>query len=159
MSCEKFEEMINASWDGELNSSETDQLNLHLQDCQHCGEFFNAMRRIKGLFDIHQEITLSESFDQKFFARLGDLRSGAQKKATTRSWWEKRVLIPAPVAYAVIAVILFLTGIIFYIKKPVTPQPSAQFQSTTFVEESSQKIRKIKITKDDITVIQGQNHF
>jgi anti-sigma factor RsiW len=159
MSCEKFEEMISVSLDGELTAQETDQLHWHLSTCQACREFLSSMQQIKDLFKLQPDQVLSDEFDQKFFARLTELRSERRKETKAIPWWKVKFVIPAPVAYAVILAFLFLMGLIFYKKAPVEIAPSEQYYSEKQVVEVSQKIRKVKITKDDIIAIYGQKNF
>ncbi|MDZ7400937.1 MAG: zf-HC2 domain-containing protein [candidate division KSB1 bacterium] len=159
MSCKDYEEMISIALDGELSSSDADRLQLHLVGCQHCHEFLNSLQKIKGLFQLQPDTILSKDFDHKFFARLAELRQARQRQMSTQSWWRRKFLVPAPIAYAVALALIFFMGLAFHKKIPFRTVPSKEAYTQKYVDAPYEKIRKIKITKDDIFSIYGEKRF
>lgn len=159
MACKDYEEMISIGLDGELSPSDAERLQLHLVGCQHCREFLNSLQQIKGLIQLQPDDVISKDFDQKFFARLAELRQARQRQMSTQSWWRRKFVVPAPIAYAVVLALIFFMGLAFHKKIPFRTIPSKEAYTEKYVEVPSEKIRKIKITSDDIFSIYGENRF
>lgn len=67
--CDKYELMINAFIDGELDAAESNELRAHLIECEHCKEYAAAIALIaKGLRD--SEADVPEGFTESVMAKV-----------------------------------------------------------------------------------------
>ncbi len=91
--CEKFQEMISAYIDGEVDDAATSNLFFHLGGCSECRSLLKEMLRLRSA--------------------LQEIEQPVQKQPQESSFWKKRFAVPYPVA-AVIALAVMLSGFLFF---------------------------------------------
>ena len=79
--CEYYEELIGAALDGEITAEEDKELRAHLESCEACRSFYEAMRAISGTDDALGDVP--ENFTANVMARVHETATPAEKPATT----------------------------------------------------------------------------
>ena len=66
--CEYYEELIGAALDGEITAEEDKELRAHLESCEACRSFYEAMQAISGTDDALGDVP--ENFTANVMARV-----------------------------------------------------------------------------------------
>lgn len=77
--CEYYEELIGAALDGEITAEEDKELRAHLESCEACRSFYEAMQAISGTDDALGDVP--ENFTANVMARVHETAAPAEKPA------------------------------------------------------------------------------
>lgn len=77
--CEYYEELIGAALDGEITAEEDKELCAHLESCEACRNFYEAMQAISGTDDALGDVP--ENFTANVMARVHETAAPAEKLA------------------------------------------------------------------------------
>lgn len=77
--CEYYEELIGAALDGEITAEEDKELRAHLESCEACRNFYEAMQAISGTDDALGDAP--ENFTANVMARVHETAAPAEKPA------------------------------------------------------------------------------
>ena len=75
--CEYYEELIGAALDGEITAEEDKELRAHLESCEACRNFYEAMQAISGTDDALGDVP--EDFTANVMARVHEAAAPAEK--------------------------------------------------------------------------------
>ena len=75
--CEYYEELIGAAIDGEITAEEDKELRAHLESCEACRNFYEAMQAISGTDDALGDVP--EGFTANVMARVHEAAAPAEK--------------------------------------------------------------------------------
>ena len=75
--CEYYEELIGAALDGEITAEEDKELRAHLESCEACRSFYEAMQAISGTDDALGDVP--ENFTANVMARVHEAAAPAEK--------------------------------------------------------------------------------
>ena len=75
--CEYYEELIGAALDGEITAEEDKELRAHLESCEACRSFYEAMQAISGTDDALSDVP--EDFTANVMARVHETAAPAEK--------------------------------------------------------------------------------
>ena len=75
--CEYYEELIGAALDGEITAEEDKELRAHLESCEACRSFYEAMQAISGTDDALGDVP--ENFTANVMARVHETAAPAEK--------------------------------------------------------------------------------
>lgn len=75
--CEYYEELIGAALDGEITAEEDKELRAHLESCEVCRSFYEAMQAISGTDDALGDVP--ENFTANVMARVRETAAPAEK--------------------------------------------------------------------------------
>ena len=75
--CEYYEELIGAALDGEITAEEDKELRAHLESCEACRSFYEAMQAISGTDDALGDVP--EDFTANVMARVHEAAAPAEK--------------------------------------------------------------------------------
>lgn len=75
--CEYYEELIGAAIDGEITAEEDKELRAHLESCEACRNFYEAMQAISGTDDALGDVP--EDFTANVMARVHEAAAPAEK--------------------------------------------------------------------------------
>lgn len=78
--CEYYEELIGAALDGEITAEEEKELRAHLESCETCRKFYEAMQAISGADDALGEPP--ENFTANVMARVHEAAAPAKTPET-----------------------------------------------------------------------------
>lgn len=78
--CEYYEELIGAALDGEITAEEEKELRAHLESCEACRSFYEAMQAISGADDALGEPP--ENFTANVMARVHEAAAPAKTPET-----------------------------------------------------------------------------
>lgn len=81
--CEYYEELIGAALDGEITAEEDKELRAHLESCEACRSFYEAMRAISGTDDALGDVP--ENFTANVMARVHETAAPAEKPAKKKA--------------------------------------------------------------------------
>lgn len=70
MNCDKYNELIHQSLDGELNSSEQGVLDAHLESCEDCTMKYEELKMLKEVLDEESLLELPEGFKAELHDKL-----------------------------------------------------------------------------------------
>ena len=77
--CEYYEELIGAALDGEITAEEDKELRAHLESCEACRSFYEAMQAISGTDDALGDVP--ENFTANVMARVHETAAPAEAPA------------------------------------------------------------------------------
>jgi len=126
MNCLDYKEIIAAHVDRMLATEEEQQVQMHLEQCPRCKQFFRWETEIKKLLrEKLPPATIQPSFKEALLERL----EGKRKRTSTR-WFEQRYAIGAAVA------LLFLARTSLFVHRnqvgdDIFSQAVAQYQTVT----------------------------
>ena len=80
--CEYYEELIGAALDGEITAEEGKELRAHLESCEACRGFYEAMQAISGTDDALGDVP--ENFTANVMARVHEAAAPAKKAGIAR---------------------------------------------------------------------------
>lgn len=75
--CEYYEELIGAALDGEISTEENEELRAHLDTCESCRNFYDAMKAISGTDEQLPEAP--EHFTENVMARVRQAAAPEEK--------------------------------------------------------------------------------
>lgn len=81
--CEYYEELIGAALDGEITAEEDKELRAHLEGCEACRSFYEAMQAISGTDDVLGDVP--ENFTANVMARVHETAAPAEKPAKKKA--------------------------------------------------------------------------
>lgn len=81
--CEYYEELIGAALDGEITAEEDKELRAHLEHCESCRSFYEAMQAISGTDDALGDVP--ENFTANVMARVHEAAAPAEKPAKKKT--------------------------------------------------------------------------
>lgn len=81
--CEYYEELIGAALDGEITAEEDKELRAHLESCEACRSFYEAMQAISGTDDALGDVP--ENFTANVMARVRETAAPAEKPAKKKA--------------------------------------------------------------------------
>ena len=81
--CEYYEELIGAALDGEITAEEDKELRAHLESCEACRSFYEAMQAISGTDDALGDVP--ENFTANVKARVRETAAPAEKPAKKKA--------------------------------------------------------------------------
>ena len=79
--CEYYEELVGAALDGEITAEEEKELRAHLESCEACRNFYEAMQAISGADDALGEPP--ENFTANVMARVHEAAAPAKTPEET----------------------------------------------------------------------------
>lgn len=81
--CEYYEELIGAALDGEITAEEDKELRAHLESCEACRSFYEAMQAISGTDDALGDVP--ENSTANVMARVRETAAPAEKPAKKKA--------------------------------------------------------------------------
>ena len=81
--CEYYEEMIGAALDGEISAEENEELRAHLDTCENCRSFYEAMKAISGTDEQLPEAP--EHFTENVMARVRQVAAPEEKQVKKKA--------------------------------------------------------------------------
>mgnify|MGYP000616909429 CR=1 FL=1 len=103
--CEYYEELIGAALDGEITAEEDKELRAHLESCEACRSFYEAMQAISGTDDALGDVP--ENFTANVMARVHETAAPAEKPAKKKASIQRLVTRCGALAVAIWAGVTF----------------------------------------------------
>lgn len=107
--CEYYEELIGAALDGEITAEEDKELRAHLESCEACRSFYEAMQAISGTDDALGDVP--EDFTANVMARVHETAAPAEKPAKKKASIQR--LVTRCGALAAAAAVAIWAGVTF----------------------------------------------
>ena len=107
--CEYYEELISAALDGEITAEEDKELRAHLESCEACRSFYEAMQAISGTDDALGDVP--ENFTTNVMARVHETAAPAEKPAKKKASIQR--LVTRCGALAAAAAVAIWAGVTF----------------------------------------------
>ena len=107
--CEYYEELIGAALDGEITAEEDKELRAHLESCEACQSFYEAMQAISGTDDALGDVP--ENFTANVMARVHETAAPAEKPAKKKASIQR--LVTRCGALAAAAAVAIWAGVTF----------------------------------------------
>ena len=107
--CEYYEELIGAALDGEITAEEDKELRAHLENCEACRSFYEAMQAISGTDDALGDVP--ENFTANVMARIHETAAPAEKPAKKKASIQR--LVTRYGALAAAAAVAIWAGVTF----------------------------------------------
>lgn len=107
--CEYYEELIGAALDGEITAEEDKELRAHLESCEACRSFYEAMQAISGTDDALGDVP--ENFTTNVMARVHEAAAPAEKPAKKKASIQR--LVTRCGALAAAAAVAIWAGVTF----------------------------------------------
>lgn len=107
--CEYYEELIGAALDGEITAEEDKELRAHLESCEACRNFYEAMQAISGTDDALGDVP--ENFTANVMARVHETAAPAEKPAKKKASIQR--LVTRCGALAAAAAVAIWAGVTF----------------------------------------------
>ena len=107
--CEYYEELIGAALDGEITAEEDKELRAHLESCEACRSFYEAMQAISGTDDALGDVP--ENFTANVMARVHETAAPAEKPAKKKASIQR--LVTRYGALAAAAAVAIWAGVAF----------------------------------------------
>ena len=107
--CEYYEELIGAALDGEITAEEDKELRAHLESCETCRSFYEAMQAISGTDDALGDVP--ENFTANVMARVHETAAPAEKPAKKKASIQR--LVTRYGALAAAAAVAIWAGVTF----------------------------------------------
>ena len=107
--CEYYEELIGAALDGEITAEEDKELRAHLESCEACRSFYEAMQAISGTDDVLGDVP--ENFTANVMARVHETAAPAEKPAKKKASIQR--LVTRCGALAAAAAVAIWAGVTF----------------------------------------------
>ncbi len=150
MVCEDYQEQASRLVDNELGEHESPTLFAHLSTCRECRRFLHATLQLRSGLQEQAPVVTPAHLDGKVLGSLPAKRQYAPDRvAVQRSLWKRRVSLPAPVAAAMIMLLMLgsavLTALWFRDSEPgyqtrtiyVTALPAVEVQGFYSQPEST----------------------
>lgn len=100
--CEYYEELIGAAIDGEITAEEDKELRAHLESCEACRNFYEAMQAISGTDDALGDVP--EDFTANVMARVHEAAAPAEKPVKRKAGIARLARYGALAAAAAVAI-------------------------------------------------------
>ena len=107
--CEYYEELIGAALDGEITAEEDKELRAHLESCEACRSFYEAMQAISGTDDALGDVP--ENFTANVMASIHETAAPAEKPAKKKASIQR--LVTRCGALAAAAAVAIWAGVTF----------------------------------------------
>lgn len=107
--CEYYEELIGAALDGEITAEEDKKLRAHLESCEACRSFYEAMQAISGTDDALGDVP--ENFTANVMVRVHEAAAPAEKPAKKKASIQR--LVTRYGALAAAAAVAIWAGVTF----------------------------------------------
>lgn len=107
--CEYYEELIGAALDGEITAEEDKELRAHLESCEACRSFYEAMQAISGTDDALGDVP--ENFTANVMARVRETVAPVEKPAKKKASIQR--LVTRCGALAAAAAVAIWAGVTF----------------------------------------------
>lgn len=107
--CEYYEELIGAALDGEITAEEDKELRAHLESCEACRSFYEAMQAISGTDEALGDVP--ENFTANVMARVHETAASAEKPAKKKASIQR--LVTRYGALAAAAAVAIWAGVTF----------------------------------------------
>lgn len=107
--CEYYEELIGAAIDGEITAEEDKELRAHLESCEPCRNFYEAMQAISGTDEALGDVP--ENFTANVMARVHETAAPAEKPAKKKASIQR--LVTRYGALAAAAAVAIWAGVTF----------------------------------------------
>ena len=107
--CEYYEELIGAALDGEITAEEDKELRAHLESCEACRSFYEAMQAISGTDEAHGDVP--ENVTANVMARVHEAAAPAEKPAKKKASIQR--LVTRCGALAAAAAVAIWAGVTF----------------------------------------------
>ena len=107
--CEYYEELIGAALDGEITAEEDKELRAHLESCEACRSFYEAMQAISGTDDALGDVP--EDFTANVMARGHEAAAPVEKPAKKKASIQR--LVTRCGALAAAAAVAIWAGVTF----------------------------------------------
>ena len=111
MNCYEFQDTISSYIEKELNLSEVEQFDRHLESCSECRDAYKGVASVIGALRISNRFSLPDSFDKRLKSRLERIGSKSTGRFS-RYFEEGRILGFQPkyalASAAVVVVLVFL---------------------------------------------------
>ena len=107
--CEYYEELIGAALDGEITAEEDKELRAHLESCEACRSFYEAMQAISGTDDALGDVP--ENVTANVMARVHEAAAPAEKPAKKKASIQR--LVTRCGALAAAAAVAIWAGVTF----------------------------------------------
>ena len=107
--CEYYEELIGAALDGEITAEEDKELRAHLEGCEACRSFYEAMQAISGTDDALGDVP--EDFTANVMARVHEAAAPAEKPVKRKASIQR--LVTRCGALAAAAAVAIWAGVTF----------------------------------------------
>lgn len=107
--CEYYEELIGAALDGEITAEEDKELRAHLESCEACRSFYEAMQAISGTDDALGDVP--ENFTANVMARVHETAAPAEMPAKKKASIQR--LVTRCGALAAAAAVAIWAGVTF----------------------------------------------
>lgn len=107
--CEYYEELIGAALDGEITAEEDKELRAHLESCETCRNFYEAMQAISGTDEALGDVP--ENFTANVMARVRETAAPAEKPAKKKASIQR--LVTRCGALAAAAAVAIWAGVTF----------------------------------------------
>ena len=107
--CEYYEELIGAALDDEITAEEDKELRAHLESCEACRSFYEAMQAISGTDDALGDVP--ENFTANVMARVHETAAPAEKPAKKKASIQR--LVTRCGALAAAAAVAIWAGVTF----------------------------------------------
>ncbi len=113
LDCRKWTEQISASIDGELEPSDQEVLDAHLERCQSCRDEFAGLKLIRAHLHLWEDRSVSDGFEERLWRRI----RGAKQRVEwpgSRPW--RRTVLLRRLVFAV-CVVFIITGAAFVLSR------------------------------------------
>ena len=100
--CEYYEELIGAALDGEITAEEDKELRAHLESCEACRSFYEAMQAISGTDDVLGDVP--EDFTANVMVRVHEAAAPAGKPVKRKAGIARLVTRYGALAAAAVAI-------------------------------------------------------
>jgi anti-sigma factor RsiW len=154
-SCSSVLSLLEKYFDQEVTDKERFLVEGHLQDCPACRGTLTSMEKMRTLI----KVPVEEASQKEDFPWLWQKIEREIRLQEKRTWWhslqswldvsplfKKKVWIPA---VATLAVILFITGQIIFMKAPSYPDSSV----VEYLESPAYNVMVYQMEKPKVTVI------
>ncbi len=86
LDCRKWTEQISANIDGELEPSDQEVLDAHLERCQSCRDEFARLRRIRAHLHLWEDRSVSDGFEEGLWTRIRGMKQRAERVGEEQPW-------------------------------------------------------------------------
>lgn len=124
MNCKNLHKKLIFFLEGDLSKYESEQVQLHLSDCEDCRLFLNEMKKTLGIIEIEKSPDVNPFFYTRLKARL-------ENQESTQPYYSRQPVYSKVLQPAVFTLLL-LVGI--YSGFKVGQSKSAQLANDTFSE-------------------------
>ncbi|MDH3891177.1 MAG: zf-HC2 domain-containing protein [candidate division Zixibacteria bacterium] len=140
MNCEQYRQLISARVDTELTEQERGSLEEHLTQCSECEQYSEQINELERLTAEWEEAQMPADVEQAILAGT---------KREPGGWlgrlWSGSYHVPRPIAWAALAVLLFLS-----VNSLMNRDNSTPAEQLIISPEDSQPVQRIILTEADV---------